>query len=384
MGSTISITGSARSGRATSPRCGCSRTCEAIKRGCYAQLGAAESTFYRDETWPFFRLGQFVERADQTSRLLDVRFAQLQTGLARDEGRYDFTFWTILLRAASAYHSYRRIFPRHIDPKEVARFLVFDARMPRSLAFCLIEIQGMIEHLRRSFGLRNAAAPAEKVEAMIVGLDTARKDERLLENLHSFNDWIQLGLINSPMSWGRRSSAISARRLPPCSRLRRRRARRIANADDDRELGLISPAYRPCPGVSTARGHGRELHTLRVLALDHPGVAGDLLRSHEYLATILLDPFNRGIGAVDVEIIAPVRTREVGILVIIPPTAAPPSRELVDAHRPHVERFRLRPAEHTGIEGEGAWAIARMQLIPSDQARRAGCGAFRSLSDIRA
>ncbi len=172
-----------------------SRTCETIKRGCYAQLGAAESTFYRDETWPFFRLGQIVERADQTSRLLDVRFAQQHTGLARDEGRYDFTFWTILLRAASAYHSYRRIYPRHIDPKQVASFLIFDARMPRSLAFCLIEIQAMIDVLRRNFGLRNAAAPAEKVEEMLVGLDAARRDERLLESLHSFNDWIQLSLF---------------------------------------------------------------------------------------------------------------------------------------------------------------------------------------------
>jgi uncharacterized alpha-E superfamily protein len=172
-----------------------SRTCDAIKRGCYAQMGAAESTFYRDETWPFFRLGQFVERADQTSRLLDVRSALLQTGLARDEGRYDFTFWTILLRSASAYHSYRRIFPRHIDPKEVTRFLIFDARMPRSLTACLFEIQGMVEVLRRNFGLRNAAAAAEKVEATIMGLDAAKRDEYLLENLHGFNDWMQTSLI---------------------------------------------------------------------------------------------------------------------------------------------------------------------------------------------
>lgn len=196
-----------------------SRTCDAIKRGCYAQLGAAESTFYRDETWPFFRLGQFVERADQTSRLLDVRFAQLQTGLAPDEGRHDFTFWTILLRAASAYHSYRRIFPRHIDPEEVARFLLFDARMPRSLAFCLLEIQATIDLLRRNFGLRNAAAPAEKIEAMIVGLDAARRDERLLDNLHSFNDWIQLSLIQltgelAQAFFGQLSEPVAAAPVP--------------------------------------------------------------------------------------------------------------------------------------------------------------------------
>ncbi len=173
-----------------------SRTCDAIKRGCYEQLGAAENTFYRDETWPFFRLGLLIERADQISRLLDVRSAQQQTGLVRDEGRYDFTFWSILLRAASAYHSYRRNFPRHIDPKEVAHFLLFDARMPRSLAFCLLEIQAMNELLRRNFGLRNAAAAAEKVDAMITGLNAARKDERLLESLHSFNDWIQQSLVD--------------------------------------------------------------------------------------------------------------------------------------------------------------------------------------------
>jgi uncharacterized alpha-E superfamily protein len=172
-----------------------SRTCDAIKRGCYAQIGVAENTLYHDESWPFFRLGLCLERADQTSRLLDVRFAQLKTGMASDEGHFDFTFWTILLRAASAYHSYRRVFPRHIEPNEVARFLIFDPRLPRSIAYCLGEIQAMIELLRRNFGLKNAGAAAEQVETMIFGLEAASKDERLLDSLHTFNDWVQLGLI---------------------------------------------------------------------------------------------------------------------------------------------------------------------------------------------
>ncbi len=173
-----------------------SRTCDAIKRGCYAQIGVSESTLYHDETWPFFKLGLYLERADQTSRLLDVRFAQLATGMAHDEGHYDFTFWTILLRAASAYHAYRRVFPHYIDPGEVARFLIFDPRLPRSLAFCVGEIQAMIEFLRRNCGLKNASAAAEQAELMIQGLEAASKDERLLENLHAFNDWVQLSLIH--------------------------------------------------------------------------------------------------------------------------------------------------------------------------------------------
>jgi uncharacterized alpha-E superfamily protein len=173
-----------------------SRTCDAIKRGCYAQIGVAENTLYHDESWPFFRLGLHLERADQTSRLLDVRFAKQQTGAAADAGHFDYTFWAILLRAASAYHSYRRVHPRHIEPSEVARFLIFDHRVPRSIAFCLGEIQAMIEHLRRNFGLRNAAGAAELVEKMIVGLNLASKDEHLLENLHTFNDRVQLSLMH--------------------------------------------------------------------------------------------------------------------------------------------------------------------------------------------
>src|SRR5271165_3377252 len=172
-----------------------SRTCDAIKRGCYAQIGVSESTLYHDETWPFFKLGLYLERADQTSRLLDVRFAQQATGLARDPGTFDFTFWTILLRAASAYHSYRRLSPHHIDPKEVARFLIFDARLPRSIAYCLGEAQAMIELLRRNFGLRHAGAAGEQVEAIIAGLETASRDEHLIDGLHSFNDWVQLSLM---------------------------------------------------------------------------------------------------------------------------------------------------------------------------------------------
>jgi uncharacterized alpha-E superfamily protein len=173
-----------------------SRTCDAIKRGCYAQIGVAENTLYQDEAWPFFRLGLYIERADQMSRLLDVRFAHQQVGIARDEGQYDFTFWTILLRAASAYHAYRRVFPRDIDPKEVARFLIFDTKLPRSISYCLGQIQNMVDLLRRDFALDHADSAAAKVEAMIARLDVANKDGDLLTSLHDFNDWVQLGLID--------------------------------------------------------------------------------------------------------------------------------------------------------------------------------------------
>lgn len=172
-----------------------SRTCDAIKQGCYAHLGAAESTLYRDESWPFFRLGMLIERIDQTSRLLDVRFARAATGASDEPVHRDFGFWTILLRSASAYHAFRRIHLRGMAPEDVARFLIFNSRFPRSIAFCAGEAQQMISQLRSVYRLRAADVALEHMEIFIEGLQTASRDKMLIQKLHEFNDWVQRRLI---------------------------------------------------------------------------------------------------------------------------------------------------------------------------------------------
>ena len=73
-----------------------SRTCSQIKSGCYGQLGVAGSTLYRAEGWRFFQLGLMIERADQTSRLLDVKFAQLITHTPRVNQVTDAVFWALI------------------------------------------------------------------------------------------------------------------------------------------------------------------------------------------------------------------------------------------------------------------------------------------------
>ena len=72
-----------------------SQTCQMVKKECYAQLGVAEATLYRDAAWRFFLLGVLVERADQMSRLLDVRFAQMRHQVSdAGEPLGDFGFWS--------------------------------------------------------------------------------------------------------------------------------------------------------------------------------------------------------------------------------------------------------------------------------------------------
>ncbi len=173
-----------------------SRTCDAIKHGCYAQIGVAESTLYRDESWPFFRLGVMLERIDQTSRLLDVRFARTATGAAQDqELDQDFGFWTILLRSASAYHAFRRVDLHGANPDKVARFLIFNSRFPRAIAFCAGEAQNMLGQLRGGHRLRAGGPLLEHIEIFIDGLEAASRDPLLIPRLHEFNDWVQLRII---------------------------------------------------------------------------------------------------------------------------------------------------------------------------------------------
>jgi uncharacterized alpha-E superfamily protein len=171
-----------------------SRTCDSIKRGCYAQMGVAETTLYRDEIWPFFRLGLFVERADQMSRLLDVKFAQLATGVRKDPAEFNFTFWATLLRSASGYHAFRRIHPADVEAEDVARFLLFDTGLPRSISYCAGEMRSMIALLEEGFHLPRAAAARAQVEGLLAALVKAAGDGGLIDQLHDFNDWIQLKL----------------------------------------------------------------------------------------------------------------------------------------------------------------------------------------------
>ena len=173
-----------------------SRSCDQIKRGCYAEMGVAESTLYRDESWPFFRLGLFIERADQTSRLLDVQFAQRATGVMQDlTAEQNASVWNALLRSASAYHAFRRTYTRGFDPANVARFLIFDKRLPRSVAFCVGQIERMVGKLRCEFMLRNSQRAFEKVTTFQAALQKSENSETLLDDLHAFNDWTQQELI---------------------------------------------------------------------------------------------------------------------------------------------------------------------------------------------
>lgn len=170
------------------------RTCAEIRSACAAQIGTAEGTLYRDEGYLFFALGLLVERADQTSRLLDVKFAQASVASIAPDASNEFVFWTTILRAAAAFQVFRRLEPASTDPKRLAHFLAFNASHPRSIGFCVREIGSSLQLLRGAFHLSGANKCLETWETLTEGLQAAAADPRFAEHLHDFNDWVQQSL----------------------------------------------------------------------------------------------------------------------------------------------------------------------------------------------
>lgn len=113
---------------------------EWIKTQSHQFRGVTFGTMLRDEAYQFIRLGTFMERADNTVRLLDVKYHTLLPSAAEVGGAVDYYQWSALLRSVSALSSYRRIYRDVITPRRVAELLILRADMPRSLHGCMTEV----------------------------------------------------------------------------------------------------------------------------------------------------------------------------------------------------------------------------------------------------
>ncbi|SNY90012.1 Uncharacterized conserved protein, Alpha-E superfamily [Cohaesibacter sp. ES.047] len=182
-----------------------SRTCEAIARRCDAIMGVTEGSYYRDAGWRFYQLGLWIERADQTSRLLDVKIAQVasQTGGNSMALGSEAEFWKLLLHSFEAYHAYQRTHAGRLDPKKVADFLMFNQGFPRSLAHCIGEMQVVLNDLYLGFHLRHVAQSYEEVEMLLYELEAASQDPHLHLRFHGFNDKVQNRLMAVTGSLGK-------------------------------------------------------------------------------------------------------------------------------------------------------------------------------------
>jgi len=173
-----------------------SLVCAMLKEGTQAHTGITEGTFYRDQCWHFYMLGRHIERADQTTRLLDTRFNAMASegvtaGRAHADGEIDAGNWMTLLRAASGYHAYRREHPHGYRAEEVAAFLLKNGAFPRSVWLNLSQVEWHLAQLRSRYHLRGVARPMERMDNLLAMLASQTVREIIARGLSPFLDWMQ-------------------------------------------------------------------------------------------------------------------------------------------------------------------------------------------------
>jgi uncharacterized alpha-E superfamily protein len=166
-----------------------------IKEACQTHSGITEGTFFRDQGWYFYQLGRYIERADQTTRLLDIKY-HLLLPQVRDVGSpTDVSQWNALLRSAAGYHAYRRLHTASTTPARVAGFLLLNQAFPRSVHHCVRETGRLLGEVKSRYALRGANDAAEELDRLRAVLGTLTISAILSEGLHEFLDLIQRQLI---------------------------------------------------------------------------------------------------------------------------------------------------------------------------------------------
>jgi len=166
-----------------------------IKEACQTHAGITEGTFFRDQGWYFYQLGRYIERADQTTRLLDIKYHLLLPNLSDVGSPTDVSQWSALLRSAAGYHAYRRLHTASTTPARVAGFLLLNQAFPRSVHHCVREAGRLLGEVKSRYALRHGNDAAEELDRLRAVLGTLDIETVLSEGLHEFLDLMQQQLI---------------------------------------------------------------------------------------------------------------------------------------------------------------------------------------------
>ena len=169
-----------------------SALCTYLKEACQTHAGITDGTLFRDQGWIFYSIGKYLERGDQTSRLVDIKYHTLLPSVEYVGGAVDIAQWHALLRAASGYHAFRRVYPNDMTPGMVAGFLLLNHSFPRSVVLCVRQVETYLSLLSSGYGLRGAYAAQERLDELRAALLDQTIEMILQRGLHEFSDYVQL------------------------------------------------------------------------------------------------------------------------------------------------------------------------------------------------
>lgn len=159
---------------------------EWVKTRSSLSRGVTFGTMLHDEAFCFIRLGTYIERADNTARLLDVKYYLIAEGEPLGTAA-DYYQWGALLRSVSAFEIYRRVFRGSVVPGKVVDLLITRADMPRSLNACMIEVAAMLQRLAN----QNSVETQRLAGQLSAQLRYVKVEEILEEGLHPYLEKFQ-------------------------------------------------------------------------------------------------------------------------------------------------------------------------------------------------
>jgi uncharacterized alpha-E superfamily protein len=164
---------------------------EEVKHASHLFVGVMYATMTHNEGWHFGRIARLLERADKTTRILDVKYFLLLPSAEYVGSTIDEIGWIALLKSASAYEMYRKRGMHRITPVDVAEFLILDHEFPRALRFCLKEAERSLHHITGT-PIGAWRIPAERsLGRLRAELDYLTIDEVFERGMHEFLDHTQ-------------------------------------------------------------------------------------------------------------------------------------------------------------------------------------------------
>jgi uncharacterized alpha-E superfamily protein len=160
---------------------------EWVKFRSHLSRGVTVGTMLQDDSLYFLRIGTFLERADNTARLLDVKFHALAgeyfgADNVKESQEVDFYHWSAILRSVSGFEIYRKVYRNVIRPERVAELLILRRDMPRSLAACMEEVVANL----RLVANQQSSETLRRAGRLRADLEYGRIDEILATGLHAY------------------------------------------------------------------------------------------------------------------------------------------------------------------------------------------------------
>ncbi len=180
-----------------------SRLCTRLKDGVQAHTGITEGTLYRDQGWYFYELGRLLERADQTTRMLDIKYTAILPKGREEKRVAELTQWNAILRAAAGYHAFKRRSRASFSAEDVVHFLLRDPSSPRAVLLCVRRAESHLDDLRRIYGLTAAGEAIEMAEYLRELLLEKPLGHILATGLHEYLDMVQIHIQQLASAIGR-------------------------------------------------------------------------------------------------------------------------------------------------------------------------------------